>query len=148
MIRMFFFCKFLSIRVAFLTLIALMTLGCEQSNQSSENALHRFMITQSGLYHVVLEPAEDPIPLNKYHSWTLSITNPNGDPIKNATVHIAGGMPDHGHGLPSQPVVSSIQMGREYKVEGVLFNMPGRWQLQVLVNSGLGQDSAVLDLEL
>lgn len=57
--------------------------------------------------------------LNQLHSWTLHIESADGHPVENAQVMISGDMPQHGHGLPTEPVVTQYLGDGDYLVEGV-----------------------------
>ena len=48
------------------------------------------------------------------------------------TLRVEGWMPGHGHGMLRQAVVDELGDGR-YRVRGMLFHMPGLWELRVLV---------------
>jgi hypothetical protein len=50
--------------------------------------------------------------------------------MTNAEVSFDGGMPSHGHGLPTTPKVIH-QQGNEYLIRGVKFSMSGVWELYV-----------------
>ena len=46
-------------------------------------------------------------------------------------------MPQHGHGMNVKPTVKSLGGGR-FRVEGMLFHMPGSWELYLdLVRAGV-----------
>jgi hypothetical protein len=78
-----------------------------------------------GVFKATIRPAVDPIPINRLHPWTLHVETPDGKPIENATITADGGMPQHGHGLPSQPQVTKHLGGGDYLVEGMKFQMGG-----------------------
>jgi hypothetical protein len=99
-------------------------------------------LTERGLYEIAYEPSQTPIPINKLHSWTLSVTTPEGRAIKDAIIKIDGDMPQHGHGLPTQPQVTQYLGNGDYLVEGVKFQMGGWWVMDVEISAG-GQSDAV-----
>ncbi len=57
-------------------------------------------------YRVSILPETPPIAINALHSWVLEIVTPDGKPVQDAEVTIDGGMPAHGHGLPTAPRVT------------------------------------------
>jgi hypothetical protein len=57
-------------------------------------------------------------------------------------------MPQHGHGLPTEPRVTEELGGGRYRVEGMKFNMPGWWTIKLSVSSAAGSDSATFNLTL
>lgn len=84
--------------------------------------------------------------LNQLHSWTLHIESAHGHPVENAQVMITGDMPQHGHGLPTEPVVTQYLGDGDYLVEGVKFQMPGWWVVKFMVNGGEMSDSVTFNL--
>lgn len=44
-------------------------------------------------------------------------------------------MPDHRHGMNYRPTIVSAGDGR-YRAEGLVFHMPGRWELDIDVRAG------------
>ena len=83
------------------------------------------MVTSSGgALRGTLIPGPSAARLNTMQQFRLSL---EPDPA-GATVAIAGGMPLHSHGLPTQPRVQRTEDGA-YVIDGVRFGMPGWWQL-------------------
>jgi hypothetical protein len=56
-------------------------------------------------------------------------------------------MPQHGHGLPTNPQVTHLQ-GGSYRVDGFKFHMPGWWQVVVSVATAERHDRAVFNFIL
>ncbi|MDN2566769.1 FixH family protein [Aquibium sp. A9E412] len=102
----------------------------------------------AGLFTVALAPEREPVPMNALHGWTVTVTTPDGAPVTDATLAIDGGMPAHGHGLPTAPTVGGHLGEGRYRVEGMRFNMGGLWELRVRVETPRGGDEAVFDLML
>jgi len=44
-------------------------------------------------------------------------------------------MPEHKHGMNYRPTIVSMGDGR-YRVEGMVFHMPGRWEISIDVRAG------------
>ena len=63
-------------------------------------------------------------------------------------LYFEGGMPGHGHGLPSSPRFTQHLGGADYLLEGMTLNMPGDWRFVVTVGGAAGTDSAVFDLNI
>jgi hypothetical protein len=63
-------------------------------------------------------------------------------------VTIDGGMPLHGHGLPTQPkIVRDLGYGR-FEVHGVKFSMSGWWAVNIRVDTPAGTDEAIFNFAL
>jgi hypothetical protein len=104
--------------------------------------------TDHGLYIASAEPGLSPIAVGTMHGWVVGITTPDGTPVEQAEIFVDGGMPQHGHGLPTEPAVSANLGGGRYQVEGMKFNMPGWWVINVSVNGPDGPDTVTFNLVL
>lgn len=89
-----------------------------------------------------------PLLINQIHSWHIRILDSNKSPVDVEQLSITGGMPDHDHGLPTQPQVTLRLENGDYLLEGVRFHMPGRWQLTVTMEVNGTTDQAVIELQL
>jgi len=72
-----------------------------------------------------------PLDINRIHSWQLRLTDIQGSPVSNAQIELVGGMPEHDHGMPTQPQITAETEAGNYLLEGVRFHMPGNWQLDI-----------------
>lgn len=101
-----------------------------------------------GAYRATFAPALDPIPVGRMHAWTIHLETGAGAPVDAATLTVHGGMPQHGHGLPTQPRVTAALGGGDYKVEGMKFNMGGWWTVTFAIAAPAGADSVTFNLKL
>jgi hypothetical protein len=100
-------------------------------------------VGEAGLYRVAIAPESGSIPLGAMHSWVVEVATAAGEPFAPTRIAFDGGMPQHGHGLPTAPrVTRSLGDGR-FLVEGVKFHMGGDWTLRVEVVGPSGADVAV-----
>lgn len=97
--------------------------------------------SHGGHYRVSISPQAEPVTINTMHNWVLEVRTPDGKPVQNAEVSIDGGMPQHGHGLPTSPQVTKYLGDGKYLVEGLRFNMAGWWALKFDI-AGHHADSA------
>lgn len=110
--------------------------------------LSRSKPSANGAYVTSIVPGVDPVPVGTMHGWTVEVTTAAGKPVDGAALAIDGGMPQHGHGLPTKPrVTKELGQGR-YRVEGMKFNMPGWWEIEVEIDGPAGRDEAVFNLVL
>jgi hypothetical protein len=100
-----------------------------------------------GRYQATLEPIER-IRLGRIQTMRLQLNNGSGEPLDGAEITVGGGMPQHGHGLPTRPRVTRNSAGGVYEVEGMKFNMGGWWVVKFRIESAAGADSVVFNLEL
>lgn len=49
-------------------------------------------------------------------------------------------MPQHGHGLPTNPAVTSYLGKGRYRIDGVRFNMSGWWEFKLAIAAPQGDD--------
>jgi len=104
--------------------------------------------SEAGTYEASLAPQADPIPLNTIQSWTLTLSDAEGEPVEGATFAIDGGMPAHGHGLPTAPEVTEDLGEGRYLIEGIRFSMAGEWVLSLAVSAEPGDDTIVFRFTL
>lgn len=101
----------------------------------------------AGLFTVAPELVGE-VAVNRTHSLRLRVTDRQGRGIDDAVVTVDGGMPDHGHGLPTSPRVTADEGGGVYVVEGLRYHMPGWWVLQLRIDAGVGSDRVLFHLDL
>ena len=100
-----------------------------------------------GVYRATIRPQGDTIPQGRLHRWTLHLETAAGAPVDSARVAVDGGMPQHGHGLPTKPRARELGRG-DYAVEGMKFNMGGWWVVKFRVSAAPGPDSVVFNVKL
>ena len=110
--------------------------------------LSRAKASEKGLYQVSIEPESGPLQMGVLHSWLLTLKNAAGQPVEDAKITIDGGMPEHGHGLPTSPAVSANLGGGKYRVDGMKFTMSGWWELRFAITAAAGSDNAVFNVTL
>ncbi len=91
-------------------------------------------VSTRGLFEVELRTSPDPIPLNQPFELDVVVTSEGAPPESDEswTLRVEGWMPGHGHGMLRQPQGDELGDGR-YRVRGMLFHMPGLWELRALV---------------
>ncbi len=103
--------------------------------------------SEKRLFSVRYESTPAPVPLLAVHTWTITVTDAAEQPVRGANVTALGGMPAHGHGLPTTPVVSELGAGR-YRIEGLKFHMPGAWTVAFRIKASAGTDAVSFALDL
>ena len=114
---------------------------------SGPQAYDRTQTSATRIYRATFAPAE-PIKVGRLHSWKIQVTTIDGAPVTDAKFRVDGGMPQHGHGLPTKPVVSQPS-GESYElVEGMKFNMGGWWVVRLHIDGSKGSDVVTFNLKL
>ena len=108
----------------------------------------RTRTSEGGAYRATIRPLGDSIPQGRLHSWTLHLETADGRPVDDASVAVDGGMPQHGHGLPTKPRVTRALGGGDHVVEGLKFNMGGWWVVKFAIAGSAGTDSVTFNLTL
>ncbi len=105
-------------------------------------------VTANNAFNVMYKSTSGHIRINRIHSWELTIKDADGQPVNDAMVTVVGDMPEHGHGLPTQPEVTKIGTGGLYRVDGMKFTMPGWWVVTVSVMVNGVHDSVSFNLNI
>lgn len=105
-------------------------------------------LTDQGFYTASVEPGLSPLAVGTMHGWVIRIAMPDGQPVEHAKITVDGGMPQHGHGLPTEPEVTADLGEGRYQVEGMKFNMPGWWVVNLSVDGPAGPDTVTFNLIL
>ena len=108
----------------------------------------RTQLSGRGLYRGSFEPVGDTIRVGRLHSWRLRLQTAEGVPVDTAAITVDGGMPQHGHGLPTKPRVTKHFGNGEHMVDGMKFNMGGWWVVKFRVAGASGPDSVTFNLKL
>ncbi|HST58631.1 MAG TPA: FixH family protein [Longimicrobium sp.] len=134
---------------ALATAFAATLTGCMMfSKPPADLDYSRTRTSEAGIYRATIRPQGDSIPKGKLQRWTLHLETAAGAPVDSATLAVDGGMPQHGHGLPTKPRVTRALGNGDHLVEGMKFNMGGWWVVKFRVNAAAGADSVVFNLSL
>ncbi|MBG6078097.1 FixH family protein [Polaromonas sp. CG_9.11] len=131
-----------SVTIASVTWAAFVLVGC-----STPANLDLSLDKQStaGLFHVTLLPPTQTPAINQLHSWKVKLTTPEGIAITNATFTVGGGMPQHGHGFPTQPRITRELEEGTYLLEGMKFSMTGWWEIKLDIQGPKISDKVVFN---
>ncbi|CAN5722737.1 FixH family protein [soil metagenome] len=103
--------------------------------------------TSTGLYRVVLEPVE-PLATRRLQKVHVRVVDTADRPVDGAEMTVDGGMPQHGHGLPTRPRMTGGLGDGRYEIDGVRFNMGGWWEFKLAISAAAGTDSVTFNLDL
>ena len=103
-------------------------------------AAHRYVAT--------LEPSEPPIPIGRLQAWRVRLASSEGAPVVHARIAVDGGMPQHGHGLPTKPRVTRELADGTYVIDGMKFSMGGWWEIRLAIDADAGPDQVTFNVVL
>ena len=103
--------------------------------------------TQSHFVVGLTPPAGGPV-IDQIQTWQLRLTARDGTPVSQARILFSGGMPQHGHGFPTQPRVTREISPGVYALGGVKFSMSGWWDMRLGIHAGEHRDTAVFNVVL
>ena len=101
--------------------------------------------TAQGRYVVQMDPPAAPPAINQIHAWQIKLSSPDGTPVRHARIAVDGGMPQHGHGLPTRPQVTREVTDGTYLMEGMKFSMMGWWEIKLDIQAADGADTVVFN---
>jgi hypothetical protein len=104
-------------------------------------------VSEKQAYTATLQPAQ-PLRVRRLQTVPVLITDANGRPVESAVISVDGGMPEHAHGLPTQPRVTRALGGGVYEIEGLRFSMGGWWEIKLAIDSPAGADRVTFNLSL
>ena len=99
----------------------------------------------AGTYRVALLPPAQAPAINQLHSWKVKLATPDGKPVQGASFVVDGGMPQHGHGLPTQPRVTRELGDGTYQLDGMKFSMTGWWEVKLAIRGPQGGDQVTFN---
>ncbi len=136
-------------RALFTAVSTLLMSGCMMlSKPPADLDYSRTRTSNSGAYRGTIHPQGDSIPQGKLQSWTLHLENMEATPVDSVAITVDGGMPQHGHGLPTKPRVTRALGDGNHLVEGMKFNMGGWWVVKFAMRTSAGSDTLVFNLKL
>jgi len=136
----------LSVAVACAAVAALTALGltgCMTAPKDLDVSLEKQ--SAAGVYQVALVPPAQMPAVNQMHSWKVKLATPDGVPVHGASFTVDGGMPQHGHGLPTQPRVTRELADGTYQLDGMKFSMTGWWEVKLAIDGPQGADKVTFN---
>jgi hypothetical protein len=125
-------------------LAALALTGCMTAPPDLDVSLQR--TTEQGRYLVTMQPPATPPAINQIHAWQVKVASPAGTPVTAAKIAVDGGMPQHGHGLPTKPLVRRELADGTYLLEGMKFSMTGWWEIKLALDTPQGPDKVTFNV--
>ena len=122
---------------------ALLTTACATPKNLDLTLQHP---SSQGKFVVRMEPPAEGLAINEMHAWQVRLATPEGQPVSQAKISFAGGMPQHGHGFPTKPRITGELTPGVYALEGMKFSMTGWWDMRLAIQAGDVTDRAVFNV--
>jgi len=110
-------------------------------------AKKRTRLSRKKQFKVIYHPQPNPIPLNKHFRLKIQVQTPKNIIIKDAQIKVNATMPAHNHGMNVKPKVKRLKDGI-FEVKGLLFHMPGEWEMTVDITHKGKKDRAIFIVNL
>ena len=112
-----------------------------------ESPAGRTVVSNGGTYTVAFETSPASIPMNEPFTVVFKVSPRSGGVAEGAKVEIDARMPAHGHGMNRAPKLSKMPDGST-RAEGMLFHMPGHWEMYFDITQGGRSERAQVDVDL
>ena len=89
---------------------------------------------EAGQYRIAWRSDPSPVPVGRLFALDLAVCS-RATPGEAVTVSVDARMPAHGHGMNYKPGVKPVGDGR-FRIEGMMFHMPGHWELAFELREG------------
>lgn len=134
-----------------IAVIAAISSGCAVSSGITEGKNPQvrnqwYALSKNQVYEIRINPEKGDIEIGPIHNWIINVREFDKGPVFPARITVGGGMSGHGHGLPTQPLVTAYGGNGDYLIEGIRFNMDGMWRLSFIIESHSGRDT--VDFEI
>lgn len=138
----------LAVSVSLVVSGALGTTGCDGGTAPTTGSVVGDRLSRDGLYRIGISPESGTARVGPVHAWIVRVVSAGGAPVPLVRLAFDGGMPQHGHGLPTRPRVARSLGGGRFRVEGVRFHMSGDWQIRIEVAGPDGGDVATFEVRV
>ena len=129
------------IRIAGLIILLSVTLAQAVADETA-------WTSKRGLFVVSYVSDLEPLAINQLHGWTLQLDSKDGEPVTAAVITVDGGMPEHDHGLPTQPRVTQEIGEGAYRLDGLRFHMRGEWEVTLRIEANGVTDAVTIKVSL
>ena len=105
--------------------------------------------SNAGAYRVIYRSSPSPIPRGEIYAlevWVFDARDTD-HPLTDVALTVDASMPEHQHGMNRRPVVRVLE-GGGFRVDFLMFHMPGRWELYFDVTRGAITERAQVIVEL
>jgi hypothetical protein len=115
-------------------ILPLLALASGSAHACGETLVGTRTTVENSDYTIVFATAPSPVQVGRHFTVDFAIC-PRASAAKPQSVRVDANMPEHRHGMNYRPTVTTIGPG-VYRGEGMLFHMPGRWDVTFDVVAG------------
>ncbi len=115
-----------------------------RSHQSNGETVSEAM-TEGGSYAVSFAVLEQGFPLSEEFDLAFTVANADKSPAADVELSVTAWMPNHGHGMNQEPIVTANGDGT-FLVAGMLLHMSGAWDVYADVQFEGTTESATLSI--
>jgi hypothetical protein len=133
-----------AVGAAMMVAASLALVGC--STEVPDAVVAEVNTQKTKSYEVVLTMTPAMVPVNEHFVVEARIRALDGGDVPDS-VQIDADMPSHGHGMNTKPRLTRLGDGK-WRAEGMLFHMPGEWELYVYVGLDKAMERAAFPLKL
>ncbi len=91
-------------------------------------------------------PQEGIATIGRFQNWVVRVLDSENRPVYPARIGLNGGMPGHGHGLPTQPQVTTYLGSGRCLVEGMKLYMAGDWLFVLALETPSTKDRVTFEV--
>lgn len=121
--------------------------GTSTSGKASDLIGTRTIDSNGGAYSISYSCSPDPIPLNEPFELSVRIDPKKKQEGGRLAVRVDAQMPEHFHGMNRKPEIRNPAES-QYVASGMLFHMPGHWQVHMDITRNGITERAQFDLTL
>ncbi len=114
--------------------VALAATGAQAATQCGAALPGDKRVLENARYQVAYQTDVNPVPVGTHFIVDFAVC-PRGKAVAPSSVRVDANMPEHRHGMNYRPKVITVAPG-VYRAEGLLFHMPGRWDLTFDIVTG------------
>jgi hypothetical protein len=112
----------------------LLSVGAQAAEPCGSTLSGDKRVLENARYQIAYRTEPQTVPVGAHFVVDFAVC-PRGKAVAPSAVRVDANMPDHRHGMNYKPVVTKVGPGL-YHAEGLLFHMPGRWDLTFDVVTG------------
>ncbi len=104
------------------------------------------LVSNDGTYRVHWTHPDGELEFGERFKMIVSVERSDGEPLQ-SQLSVDSRMPEHGHGMKREVRIVELEPGR-YEVSGMLFHMPGYWEIYFDLTRGAVTERTQVSVDL